>query len=178
MANCATCRGPRCLYAWARPRPVRGRKRKAFRPEAVTRQHLRPIDCAYNRHSADEAQALRLLTESRNLRKRRGCPPKRLVTLLLVSSAIDAHCAPRRCPSLALVSPFGFSVCLNEPTAAHAPRPVAVPLLDRSLQPHLDQMQHMPVDDAPGHRFEEVRMRDRVEGSGHRLPIVVMFRIR
>src|SRR5271166_5613619 len=46
---------------------------------------------------------------------------------------------------------------------AHAPRPVAVPLLDRSLQPHLDQMQHMPVDDAPGHRFEEVRMRDRVE---------------
>src|SRR5271165_7213553 len=47
--------------------------------------------------------------------------------------------------------------------AAHAPRPVAVPPLDRSLQPHLDQMQHMPVDDAPGHRFEEVRMRDRVE---------------
>jgi hypothetical protein len=25
------------------------------------------------------------------------------------------------------------------------------------------QMQHMPADDAPGHRFEEVRMRDRVE---------------
>jgi hypothetical protein len=27
----------------------------------------------------------------------------------------------------------------------------------------IDQLQHMPVDDASGHRFEEVRMRDRVE---------------
>jgi site-specific DNA recombinase len=44
--------------------------------------------------------------------------------------------------------------------AAHAPRPVAAPLLDRRFQPQLDQMQHVPVDDAPGHRFEEVRMRD------------------
>ena len=47
--------------------------------------------------------------------------------------------------------------------AAHAPRPVAIPLFDRCLQPQLDQPQHMPVNDASGHRFEEVRMRNRVE---------------
>ena len=49
--------------------------------------------------------------------------------------------------------------------AAHAPSSVAVPFLDRRFQPQLDQLQHVPVDDASGHRFEEVRMRDRVEIS-------------
>ncbi len=51
--------------------------------------------------------------------------------------------------------------------AAHAPRPVAVPFLDRRFKPHpraLDPgAQRMPVDDAAGHRFEEVRVRNRVE---------------
>src|SRR4051794_33110294 len=45
----------------------------------------------------------------------------------------------------------------------HAPLPVTVPLLDRRFEPQLDQPQHMPVDDASGHRFKEVRVRDRVE---------------
>ena len=45
----------------------------------------------------------------------------------------------------------------------HAPPSLTVPFLDRRLQPQLDQPQHMPVDDASGHRFEEVRMRDGVE---------------
>jgi hypothetical protein len=38
-------------------------------------------------------------------------------------------------------------------TAAHAPFPVAIPLLDWCLQPQLDQPQHIPVNDASGHRF-------------------------
>ena len=35
--------------------------------------------------------------------------------------------------------------------AAHVPFPVAIPLLDRRLQPQLDQPQHVPVGDAAGH---------------------------
>jgi hypothetical protein len=31
---------------------------------------------------------------------------------------------------------------------AHVPFPVAIPFLDRHLQPQLDQPQHIPVDDA------------------------------
>src|SRR6478736_7681067 len=49
--------------------------------------------------------------------------------------------------------------------ATHVPLPVAIPFLDRRLQPQLDQPQHVPVGDAAGHRFEEVRMRDRIEIS-------------
>ena len=47
--------------------------------------------------------------------------------------------------------------------AAHVPFPVAIPFLDRHLQPQLDQPQHIPVEDTAGHRSEEVRVRDRVE---------------
>ena len=47
--------------------------------------------------------------------------------------------------------------------AAHAPRAVTIPFLDRRFQPQLDEPRHLPVDDAPGHRFEEVRVRNRVE---------------
>ena len=47
--------------------------------------------------------------------------------------------------------------------ARHAPRPVAVTLLDRRLEPQLDQPQHVPVDDAPRHRLHEVAMRNRIE---------------
>ena len=46
---------------------------------------------------------------------------------------------------------------------AHAPRPDAIPLLDRRGQPELDQPQYVPVDDAAGHRSEEVHVRNRVE---------------
>ena len=47
--------------------------------------------------------------------------------------------------------------------ALHAPRSVLVPFLDRRFEPHLDQMQHVPVDDAPGDRLHQVPVRDRVE---------------
>ena len=47
--------------------------------------------------------------------------------------------------------------------ARHAPRPVAVTLLDRRLEPQLDQPQHVPVDDAPRHRLHEAAMRNRIE---------------
>ena len=47
--------------------------------------------------------------------------------------------------------------------ARHPPLARAVPLFGRRCQPQLDQPQHMPVDDAAAHRFEQVRVRDRVE---------------
>ena len=45
----------------------------------------------------------------------------------------------------------------------HAPRSVTIPLLDRCLEPQLDQLQHVAVDDAPRHRPHQVLMRNRVE---------------
>ena len=45
----------------------------------------------------------------------------------------------------------------------HAPGPVAVTLLDRCLEPQLDQPQHVAVDDAPRHRPHQLLMRNRVE---------------
>src|SRR3954454_3417167 len=39
-----------------------------------------------------------------------------------------------------------------------APLPLAIPLLDRRLQPQLDQPQHVPVGDPAGHRLQEVRV--------------------
>ncbi len=41
--------------------------------------------------------------------------------------------------------------------------PVTAPLFNRRLQPHLDQPQYVPIDDAPCHRFEEIRIQNRVE---------------
>ena len=46
---------------------------------------------------------------------------------------------------------------------AHARLPITVPLFDRRLEPQLDQPQHVPVNDPPGHRLQQVRVRDRVE---------------
>ena len=40
---------------------------------------------------------------------------------------------------------------------AHAPRSVTVPFLDRRLQPQPDQLQHLPVDDAPRNRLHQLR---------------------
>jgi hypothetical protein len=45
----------------------------------------------------------------------------------------------------------------------HAPRSVTITLLDRCLEPQLDQLQHVPVDDAPRHRPHQVLMRNPVE---------------
>ena len=39
-------------------------------------------------------------------------------------------------------------------------------------------MKNVSVDDTPGDRLHQLPVRDRIEGSGHRLPIVVMFQIR
>ena len=50
--------------------------------------------------------------------------------------------------------------------ARHAPLPFLVPLFDRCLQPHLDQMQHVPIDDAPRHALHQFAVRDRVEVFG------------
>jgi hypothetical protein len=48
-----------------------------------------------------------------------------------------------------------------------ARRPVVTPprvdLLDRRLQPHLDQPQEVPVADAPGQRSDQLGMRDTVK---------------
>jgi hypothetical protein len=41
-----------------------------------------------------------------------------------------------------------------------------VSLLDRYLEPHLDQMQHVPIDDPPYHRLHQLGVRDRVEVRG------------
>ena len=47
-----------------------------------------------------------------------------------------------------------------------------------TIQPHPDQMQHAPINDPARYRLQKLGMGNAPEGSGHRLPIVVMFRIR
>src|SRR5215471_14244375 len=50
---------------------------------------------------------------------------------------------------------------------SHAPFSIiAVPFLDRRLQPQLDQPQYGAIHDATGHRFEEVVVRNRIEVLG------------
>ena len=46
---------------------------------------------------------------------------------------------------------------------AHAPLPRVIPLLDRRLQPHLDQAQHLPVHHPAGTRLHQLVVRDGVE---------------
>ncbi len=60
------------------------------------------------------------------------------------------HPALRRAAGLALA-------------AHHAPLVIAVPFLAWHLEPQLDQPQHVPVNDAPGHTLQEIPVRDRVE---------------
>jgi len=48
-------------------------------------------------------------------------------------------------------------------TTMHASLSVAISLLDWCFEPHLDQMQHMPVDDPAGHGPEQVRVRNAVK---------------
>ena len=45
--------------------------------------------------------------------------------------------------------------------AAHAPGSVLILFLDRCLQPHLDEAQHIAVHDTSGDRFKELGVRDR-----------------
>ena len=45
----------------------------------------------------------------------------------------------------------------------HAPPSSIVPLFDGRFQPHLDQMQHMAVHHAAGHRLQQIGVRDRLE---------------
>src|SRR5579871_1929638 len=49
---------------------------------------------------------------------------------------------------------------------AHPPFAVLVPLLDRHLQPHLDQMQHVPIYNAPSDALYQFPVRDRIEVFG------------
>jgi hypothetical protein len=58
-----------------------------------------------------------------------------------------------------------------------APFSVSIPFLNRHLQPQLDKPQHFAVDDAARHTTQQLRMRDRVEGSGDTLPISTIIRI-
>ena len=45
-----------------------------------------------------------------------------------------------------------------------------------AIQPHPDQMQHAPINNPARYRLQKLGMGNAPEGSGHRLPIVVMFR--
>src|SRR5205823_7292242 len=68
-----------------------------------------------------------------------------------------------RLASIGLATPpCGVPRVLRLPHAPPSPT-IAVRLLDRRLQPHPDQPQDVPIDDASRHRFEKLRMRDRVE---------------
>src|SRR6185437_770284 len=50
--------------------------------------------------------------------------------------------------------------------AANPPVTALVPLLNRNLQPHLDQMQHVPVYNAPCDALYQFPVRDRIEVFG------------
>src|SRR5580692_1633 len=47
--------------------------------------------------------------------------------------------------------------------SSQAPSSVSIPLLNRRLQPQLDEPQHFAVDDAARHTTQQLRVRDRVE---------------
>src|SRR5215472_3772951 len=48
--------------------------------------------------------------------------------------------------------------------------PVLVPLLDRNRKPHLDQTQHVPIDDSPGDTLHQFTVWNGVEGHHDTLP--------
>jgi hypothetical protein len=56
-------------------------------------------------------------------------------------------------------------------SATHPSTPPLVGLFDRRLQPHLNQMQHLPIADAACHARDQLRVRNRVEGTYDTLPI-------
>jgi hypothetical protein len=53
--------------------------------------------------------------------------------------------------------------------------PLLVPFLDRHLQPHLQQMQQVLIDDFPRHTLHQLGMRNRIEGNHHTLPNISSF---
>ena len=53
--------------------------------------------------------------------------------------------------------------------------PVLAPLLDRNRKPHLDQTQHVPIDDTPGHTLHQFTVWNGVEGLYDTLPITRTF---
>src|SRR5260370_102795 len=60
---------------------------------------------------------------------------------------------------------------LRSPTGvllASCPMPpsLLIPLLCRNLQPHLDQMQHVPIDDSPSHTLQQFGVRNVVKVFG------------
>jgi hypothetical protein len=52
------------------------------------------------------------------------------------------------------------------PAAAHASLPITIPFFDWRLEPHFDEAQDVPIDDAPGNRLQQFSVRDRVKVSG------------
>src|SRR5260370_11225553 len=46
------------------------------------------------------------------------------------------------------------------------PPSLLIPLLCRNLQPHLDQMQHVPIDDSPSHTLQQLGVRNVVKAFG------------
>src|SRR4051812_14890592 len=50
--------------------------------------------------------------------------------------------------------------------ARHAPVPVLVPLFNRGFQPHLDQMQHLPIDNPPSYTPKQCAVRNGIEVFG------------
>jgi hypothetical protein len=50
--------------------------------------------------------------------------------------------------------------------------PVLARFLNRSFQPHLDQMEHCSVDDSASHRLQKVGVWKRIEGTYDTLPII------
>src|SRR6516162_4746179 len=55
---------------------------------------------------------------------------------------------------------------------AQSPVSLLVPLLDRDFQPHLQQMQHVSIDDSSGNALKQFPMRNFVEGTYDTLPII------
>ncbi len=49
---------------------------------------------------------------------------------------------------------------------AHTPLTIPAGFLDRRPEPEFDQAQHVPVDDPPQYRLQQVTVGDRVEGLG------------
>jgi len=53
--------------------------------------------------------------------------------------------------------------------------PVLVLLLHRGLEPHLDQTQHIPIDDSLGDTLHQLAVWNRVKGNYDTLPIISTF---
>src|SRR5688572_1185609 len=91
----------------------------------------------------------------------------------VLQEPVHVDVGEQRARDAALWRAARVALAANDP-----PLPVAVPLLDRCLEPHLDEGQDVPIDDAPGHALHQVPVRNVIEGRGATLPIAEMFRPR